>query len=648
VAAAVAHALEKVPADRFASAREFAEALGNPSFTTRMAAVGLRGSQPPPTRIARLAIPLAVALLLALATGAWGWLRRPWSAGVARYGLAFPPGQELFDGAGQSFALAPDGSWIVYDGPGPSGGHQLWVKRRDAYRAVPLAGTEHERASAPTVSPDGKWIVFTSAAELRKVPREGGSAITLADSVSGVRGVAWLDDGSIIYRDVRNRLRRVPDTGGASTVVWSPGTGSGSVPRLPTALPGARGILLALCRDTACSPGGIALLDLASGKTRDLVPDGVEAWYIPTGQLIYIRRDGGVFAAPFDLKRGALTGPSVPLLAGVQVQNYTPDFALSASGSMLMIAGPAGRVAGDLTEAVWVTRDGVTAPVDTAWRFLTGGNSGRALSPDGKRLALTILAETGNDIWVKDLDRGPLSRLTGDPGPEFRPRWTPDGRSVLFISSSSMLLRRRADGTLPADTLLRLPEPIFEAQWSRDSAWIVVRVGGQDGQRDIWAQQVGRDSTAHRLLASDFDENAMGLSPDGRWIAYQSTETGATEVFVRPFPDVSAGKWTVSLGGGSQPVWAHSGRELFYVDDRQTLVAARVHATAPATFEVLERKLLFSTVPFVMGAAYSAYDVAPGDQRFLMIRRVGATDSVRSALVLTENWFQELRAGTGR
>jgi hypothetical protein len=211
-----------------------------------------------------------------------------------------------------------------------------------------------------------------------------------------------------------------------------------------------------------------------------------------------------------------------------------------------------------------------------------------------------------------------------------------------------MLLRRRADGTLPADTLLRLPEPIFEAQWSRDSAWIVVRVGGQDGQRDIWAQQVGRDSTAHRLLASDFDENAMGLSPDGRWIAYQSTETGATEVFVRPFPDVSAGKWTVSLGGGSQPVWAHSGRELFYVDDKQKLVAARVHATAPATFEVLERKLLFSTAPFVMGAAYSAYDVAPGDQRFLMIRRVGATDSVRSALVLTENWFQELRAGMGR
>ncbi|MBA2627107.1 MAG: PD40 domain-containing protein, partial [Gemmatimonadales bacterium] len=326
-----------------------------------------------------------------------------------------------------------------------------------------------------------------------------------------------------------------------------------------------------------------------------------------------------------------------------QVQ-AVPDFAISASGSMLMIAGPAGAAGGTLAEAVWVTRDGVAKPVDPEWRFLSGSNAGRALSPDGRRLALTIAAEGGSDIWVKDLDHGPLSRLSSDPGPEIRPRWTPDGRSVLYMSSSRSLLRRRADGTLPPDTLLRLPEPIFEAQWSRDGAWIVVRVGGMGGTRDIWAQQVGKDSTARRVLASPSDENAVALSPDSRWIAYQSDETGTGEVFVRPFPDVSSGKWTVSLGGGSAPLWSHSGKEIFYVDDHKNLVAARVQTTGPASFEVTERKALFSTAPFMMTENYASHDLAPDDQRFLMIRRVGGADSVRTAVVLTENWFEELRA----
>ena len=644
VAAAVAKALEKVPADRFVSAKEFAEALNDPSFTVRLAGVAAGRSSPAPSRIARLAIPLAVALLLALVTGAWGWLRPSRPAAVARYGLAFPPGQELFDGGIQSFALAPDGSWIVYDGPGPSGGQQLWVKRRDTYSAVALPGTEHRGASAPTVSPDGRWIVFGSARELRKVPREGGSPVTIADSLSSLLGFAWLDDGSIVYRDLQNRLRRVPDAGGESKIVWAPPKGSDGKPRLPTPLPRNQGIVFALCSDAACTRSGIELLDFASGQTRELIPDALEAWYSSTGHLVYIRRDGGVFAAPFDLKGGRLTGASFPMLDGVQSSVIVPDFALSPSGSTLMIAGPAGSAGGTLSEAVWVTRDGAVTPVDPGWQFLVGGNAGRTLSPDGRRLALTINTPAGNDIWVKELDHGALSRLTGDAGSEIRPRWSPDGNSVLYMSSAQMLLRRRADGTQPPDTLLRLAEPIYEAQWSRDGAWIVVRVGGQDGQRDIWAQRVGRDTTAQRLLASDFDENAMALSPDNRWIAYQSTETGETEVYVRPFPDISSGKWTVSLGGGSQPVWSHSGRELFYLDAHRNLVSARVRGPGAVPFEVAERKTLFSTSPFIMQANYSGYDISPDDQRFLMVRRAGAADSTRpTALILTENWFEELK-----
>ncbi len=497
------------------------------------------------------------------------------------------------------------------------------------------------------ISPDGKWIAFSSSRQLLKIGRDGGSPIKLADSLgAGSAGAAWLDDGTIVYRDVHDRLMRVPDTGGEATAAWAPGT-SGMRAFAPTPLPGARGVLVVLCKDAGCSRRPIAMLDFKSGQMHELVPDAAEAWYAPTGHLVFVRRDGGVFGAPFDVKRERLTGPSVPLLDGVQVR-AVPAFAVSASGSMLMIAGPADAATGTLVEAVWVTRDGKVTPVDTAWQFRTGGNAGRALSPDGRRLALTIAAEGGNDIWVKDLDHGPLSRLSSDPGPEIRPRWTPDGRSVLYISSSQMLLRRRADGTLPPDTLLRLPEPIFEAQWSRDGAWIVVRVGGQDGTRDIWARQVGKDSTARRVLASPADENAVALSPDSRWIAYQSNETGTPEVFVRPFPDVSAGKWTVSLGGGSEPIWSHSGKELFYIDDHQNMVAARVRSTGSTAFEVTERKVLFSTAPFMLTVNYSSHDVTPDDQRFLMVRRAGVTDSVRTAIVLTENWFEELRARMGK
>jgi serine/threonine-protein kinase len=411
VAASVAKALEKVPADRFTSAREFAEGLTNPAFTLSQASAA-GATNVAASRFSRLAIPLAIGLVLALALAAWGWFRPAPPETVARYGLAFPPGQELFDSPNPSFALAPDGTWMVYDGPGGSGGQQLWAKRRDAWLAVPLAGSEHRGGSAPAISPDGMWIVFASGAELRRIPRDGGSAITVADSVSTIRGVAWLDDGSLIYRDVENRLRRVPGAGGEAEVIWAAPEGSEARPRLPTALPRSRGILFSLCLDAGCIQQAVQLLDLRSGESHDLIPDAAAAWYAPTGHVVFVRRDGGVFAAPFDLGSLRLTGPSVPVMEGVQVQAYSPDFTLSASGSVLFVAGASGTGVGTPAEAVWVTRDGRVTPVDSGWQFQVGGNSGWSLSPNGRRMTLTILTAGGNDIWVKELDHGPLSRLS--------------------------------------------------------------------------------------------------------------------------------------------------------------------------------------------------------------------------------------------
>ncbi|MDH4131617.1 MAG: hypothetical protein OEV95_07395, partial [Gemmatimonadota bacterium] len=587
----------------------------------------------------------------------WGWLRPTPDAPVARYGLSFPPGQELIDQYNMPFALAPDGSWIVYDGPAENG-QQLWVKQRNSYQATPLTGTAHPPGgSAPAISPDGEWIVFTAEGQLRKVPRGGGSAITIADSTHPqFRGVAWLDDGTIVYRDAANRLRRVPDNGGEAAVVWATDSGKDERPRLPTPLPGARGVLFTVCTDGGCSEQGGWVLDFKSGQARALVPDAVMTWYTPTGHLVYVRVDGGVFAAPFDLGSLEVTGPSVPILEGVRVvANFFPRFAISTSGMMLMVAGPAGGGAGIPSEAVWVTRDGAATPVDSAWHFSLAGNYAWALSPDGRRLAVTLRGPTDNDVWIKELDRGPISRLTTDKAEDVRPHWTADGQSVSFITNrgaNSDAYLRRADGTLPAEVLVDIDEDIYEAIWSRDGIWLVLRTGGLDGKRDIWAQHLGTDSAPTRLLATDFDENAVTLSPDGRWLAYQSDESGEAEIYVRPFPDISSGKWTVSLGGGVNPLWAHSGRELFYLHGRgnaRQMMAAQVR-TSPK-FEVTERRTLFPVPPnqYLLPNNYTMYDISPDDRRFLLMRRAGSGDETpQTALILVENWFEELKAKMAR
>jgi serine/threonine-protein kinase len=647
-AAAVAKSLEKVAADRFESAARFAAALNDPGFSVALpTTVGVE-VRPGAGRRNWQAIAWPV---LAFFAGAvvWGWLGPETAPSVARYGLALPEGQELADVVMPSFALAPDGSWIVYDGPAESG-TQLWVKRRDGYEATPLAGTGHGGGSAPAVSPDGEWIVFTDGGALRKVPRGGGSAITVADSVNqNTYGIAWLDDRTIVYRDQANRLRRVTDMGGDADVVWTaPDTGDWR-PRLPTPLPGARGVLFNQCTTSACLEQTMWVLDLQSGEARVLVREASQAWYADFGHVIYVRPDGGVFAAPFDLGSLTVTGPAVPVLEGVKVDAArNPDFALSLSGSLLMIAGPGGGPGAVPSEAVWVSREGIVSVIDPDWTFGTGGNGGMSLSPDGTRLAVHVQGPGGGDIWIKDLDRGPRSRLTVDPAADFRPRWTPDGQSLSFISGRGPTLDvyvRPADQTRPAELLVDLDDPVFEAVWSGDGSWLVLRGGGA-GERDVWAMQVGLDSVPRPLLTSGFDESAVALSPDGRWLAYQSNETGQDEIYVRPFPDVTLGKTPVSVGGGTMPLWAHSGRELFYVDGGGRMVSAQIVASTMA--QVSERHVLFDATPFILDANNTNFDIAPDDERFIMQRVIGSDAGGVGSLILVENWFEEVKQRVGR
>ncbi len=653
VDAAVRRALAKSPADRFHSAADFSAALSNPAFTLpTMPCEPVLEAMPKLQMWRRFGLGMMAVAVVAVVLALWGWLRPEPPRTVARYGLAFAPGQELVDELDKTFDVAPDGSWIVYVGPGE--GYQLWVKPRDQYEATPLSGTT--LAQGPSVSPDGEWIAYIAEGQLRKVAARGGASITVGDSASDAVGfqAAWLDDGTLVYVGASWVLRRVSATGGPSQVVWTPNmhprAGDTRIYGLfPSALPGSK-VLFTACDLSCTSIQGIWILDPRSGDARELVPGAVRAYYAPTGHVVFVRPDGGVFAAPLDVAALELAGPPVPVLEGVKLDAaWAADLVLSEGGTLLMLAASDADLA-PRHEAVWVSRDGSVTQVDPEWQFNVARNQGWTLSPDGTRLAIGLNSEYGDDIWIKELDRGPRYRLTLHPAEDARPRWSNDGRLVTFLSrredgNISSLYAKRADGAGQAELVLSLGRSMWEVVGSPNADWYVIRTGGMDnrvGGRDVFTYRPGRDSTALPLFVTEYDETALAISPDGNWLAYVSNESERQEVYVRPFPEVDAGRWQVSTSGGTSPLWAHGGRELFYVTPANEMVSAAVRADP--TFTVGERRVLFEIgSEFVVVDVYTAFDISPDDQRFLMVRTVDAQREEPLQLILVENFLEELK-----
>jgi dipeptidyl aminopeptidase/acylaminoacyl peptidase len=396
-------------------------------------------------------------------------------------------------------------------------------------------------------------------------------------------------------------------------------------------------VLFTTCRSDSCLQVETWALRFGNDTARLLVADAARIWYVPTGHVVYVRTDGNVFAASFNPGSLAITGPAVPVLEGIQVAaGRVPDFDISRSGTVLMVSGTGGSLEAS-TEAVWVTRAGIATSIDSTWRFATSNNRGWALSPDNKRLAIALIRDRNEDIWIKELDNGPLTRLTTDSAPDQRPRWMPDGINVSYISLRAGrrgAWMRKFDATQPERLLRADTVPVFETAWSKDGRWLVMRTGVA-GRRDVMAMRVGVDSAPTTLLASDFDERAVMLSPDGRWLLYESNEAGRDEVFVRPFPDISAAKYPVSVDGGHVPYWAHNGREIFYVDLENNVVVAQIRADAGV--QVTSRQRLFSLNGYITSTNYTFYDVSADDKRFVLMRPAGAGVSGTGRLVLIEN-----------
>jgi serine/threonine-protein kinase len=639
VEAAVLTALEKLPADRFASAAQFAEALGNRSYAATVATAvpaGPARGAPVPGRVRTAVYGLAGALLLAVAVAAWALLRSGPPPVVNRYSLFLRSSEALqptLNGS-MNVAISADGRRVAYVGPGEGG--RIWLREHDKLRPAPITGTEG--GNSPFFSPDGGSLGFlVNGRTVRVISLGGGPAITLSDSINSSGG-DWGSDG-YVYIEVDSGLARIRASGGSLEPVYRLVQAKKEIgTEFPNVLPGAKGAIFRL-RHAGQAPAeyDIMAMKLPDGEAHALM-HGLYARYAAPGQLLVVTGDGKLLAVPFDPDRLVLTGPPVALLEGMRNGGFESNLATSTEGTLVYVSGGAAG----LERAFWVGRDGAVAPVDSTWDPQGLLNS-VAVSPDGKTLAVGLVRGAAEDIWVKQLPAGTFSRVTFGDSTHNRVSWATDRHSVLYLvgsQSSGVPATARADGTGTPRTLYHGPLGFGQAVTSPDGRWLLLRrVVSEAGNGDIYGIRAG-DSTLVPLLATPAQEVSPAISPDGRWLAYSSNESGKSEVYVRPFPDVGSAKWQVSLSGGYTPLWAHSGKELFYLDGSRSMVAVTVQPGP--TFTVTGQKVLFPAGGYSFAGTYPTYDVAPDDRRFVMIRSVAP--SAETELVLVQNWAEELKS----
>jgi serine/threonine-protein kinase len=558
---------------------------------------------------------------------------------------------DLYNDLGASFALSPDGRRLAY------------VESRGSNRKLFIRALDHLDASHqavddvqsngpyhPFVSPDGSWIGYALPSELRKVQVSGGSPLTIC-KVTRSRGATWLADDTIVFAaTTASGLSRVPATGGEPRPLTALDEKQGETThRWPQALPDGKHVLFTAHDSSASFDGAnLEVVAVEGGARKVVYRGGSYGRYVPTGHLVFVNR-ATLFAIPFDLDSLETRGSPIPVLQDLATNPSEGGAQFDFSASGRLVYGAPDQQA-KVYPIVWVDRDGRSTPLlDEAGLY-----ANPRLSPGGTRLALTVMRDENWDVWVHDLERGVPTRLTFEDGVDSEQVWSPDGQYLIFSSDRDLgadaLCRRRADG---AGETERLTEPKFSqwaSSWSRDGRYLAY-IESQSiydlGYMDLETRET------KVFLSTQFGEAHGAISPNGRFLAYASNESGSYQVYVRPFP-IGEGKWQVSDAIGTVPRWRGDGRELFWRND-EGIVSAPVE-TDGATFRAGRPSQLFKgqfkggvSGVGAAGLSFADYDVTNDGKRFIMFPDEDAgAKGEHQHLTLVTRWFDQLRSLSGR
>jgi len=644
--------LEKQPARRFQTASDLAfalEALSTPSGASHSAHI----TSTPSTEAgksgtgvfgfasrARVAwitagLFLLVSVALLLLTVMRSRRLTAESAVIVRYEISGPAKSALNLIRWPAIAISPDGSTVAFASTS-DGISRLYIRRRDDLTVRVLAGTEG--ATDPVFSPDGKWIAFVADFTLKKVPLDG--AVIPITKVGDSRGTSWLSNDTLIYApDPQTGLSQISASGGEPRQISNLDPAKNErTHRWPQVLPGGRAVMFTVGRldsPDSYERANIEAVILATGERRVVLQGGSMARYVASGHLVFAR-GGTLFAVPFDPDKLTTQGSPQSIVQGIAGDETTGavHFAVAADGTLAYVPG---STIANMRRLVWADRSGNLQPLNIP----TAQYNDIRISPDGSRLAMIVGSSGSGDVWVYDFTRAISTRLTFTTR-NAAPIWSADSKSVFYSelnaqATKTTIMRKPADGSRDAVVVGSLDNSAYLKDFMRDgSAIIDYQTNTSNGS--ILVMALTPNAAATPLVATQFNQYAAALSPDGRWLAYQSSESGRPEIYVR---DLSGpgGRWQVTSDGGEEPRWSHDGRELFYRNN-DTFMSVTI-STSPS-FQAAMPQKLFSGVYNLRSNSGVSYDVDPKGGRFVMIRR--AEESVTPPQVqVVVNWFDELR-----
>jgi serine/threonine-protein kinase len=549
------------------------------------------------------------------------------------------PSARFGGAAGTDVVVTPDGRHVAYTA-GQQGEVRLYLRALDQLTPVPIAADINNPVHLMT-SPDGRWIGFGDPSDqvIKKVSINGGPPLLIASlpASTAYLGGTWLPDDSIVFGTGTAGLMRV-SPGGTPEALTRIDPAKGEVAhRFPHLLPGGHALLFTIFpADTQPDSMQIALLDLRSRKYRVLIQGGGSPVYADSGHIVY-GSAGTLRAVRFDLGRLEVAGDPVTVVEGVITKSGgAASFSVSANGTLTYVAGTS---ASPRRSVVWVDRQGREEETNVPPRAYAYAR----LSPEGGRIALDI-RDDDNDVWTWDLTRKTLTRLTFNPGMDRGPVWTPDGTRIAFsmaTKGAESVYIQAADGSgMP--TRVTPEKGIFiPVSFTPDGKQLLVHPSASPPY-DLQIVDIEAKTPPKPLLSESYSETNGVVSRDGRWLAYQSNESGRDEIYVRPFPNVNSGRWQVSTNGGTRPLWSRDGRELFYYLSPGVLMSAPIEPGNSFTA---------GTPTVVLKGAYLSpqngrmYDVSPDGRRFLLIKesRAAGEEPRAPQLIVVQNWLEELK-----